>query len=117
MAATKKNFRLARQVAIHGDTKEAKRQYRLGAVGVRNDGTTVVSNNVPHRTREKRAHAETRLVRKLDWGATVYVVRITSDGKLANSRPCIKCEAAMRLRGVKRCFYSINESEYGVINF
>ncbi len=109
-----KYFRLARQAATRGNTREAKRQYRLGAVGIRTDGTIVYSNNIPNRTPEPMAHAETRLVKKLDWGSTVYVVRILSDGKLAMARPCLKCQGAMRLKGVKNCYYSINSDEYGV---
>lgn len=117
MTVIKKHFRTAQQAALRGDTKEARRHYRLGAVGIRSDGTIVTSNNVPHRNPEKNAHAEARLVRKLDWGSSVYVVRIKSDGTLANARPCKKCQAAMRLRGVVRCYYSINATEYGTMYF
>ncbi len=114
--AVDKHFRMARQVALRGDTKEARRQYRLGAVGVRSDGAIVISSNVPHRTPEPHAHAEARLTRKLDWGSTVYVVRIRSDGTLAMARPCRTCRGLMRLKGVKRCYYSISDTEYGVLN-
>lgn len=115
MSTVTRYFRLAKQVALKGDTLEAKRQYRLGAIGIRSDGATVTASNIPNRKPEPRAHAETRLARKLDWGSTVYVVRILSDGTLAMSRPCKRCQNAMRLRGVKCCYYSINDSEYGVI--
>lgn len=115
MALVDKYFRLARQAALKGDTGEAKRQYRLGAVGIRSDGTVVTSSNIPHRTPEPQAHAEIRLTRKLDWGSVVYVVRIYSDGTLAMARPCKRCQSAMRRRGVKCCYYSINDTEYGVL--
>ena len=125
MASIDKYFRLARQVALKGDTLEADRHYRLGAVGTRNDGTIVTASNIPIRTpnsntgahAKAHAHAETRLVRKLDWGSTVYVVRIRRDGSLAMARPCRRCQSAMRLRGVRYCYYSINDAEYGVINY
>jgi len=116
MANINKYFRLARQVATKGDTHEVVRQYKLGAVGIRTDGAIVASSNVPHRTPEPRAHAEARLVRKLDWGSTVYVVRIKSDGTLATARPCKKCISAMRLKGVRQCYYSMSETEWGVLN-
>jgi tRNA(Arg) A34 adenosine deaminase TadA len=115
MATVHKYFRLARKIAATGDTKEATRQYKIGAVGIRADGAIVASSNIPHRTPEPRAHAETRLARKLDWGSVVYVVRILSDGQLANARPCKSCRAALRGRGVKRVYYSIGEKEYGVL--
>jgi len=110
-------FRLAKRVALRGDTFEARRRYRLGAVGTRSDGAIVTASNIPNRKPEPRAHAETRLARKLDWGSVVYVARIHSNGSLAIARPCKHCQSAMRLRGVKRCYYSINDTEYGVIDF
>jgi tRNA(Arg) A34 adenosine deaminase TadA len=115
MSHVNRYFRLARQVATKGDTHEVSRQYRLAAVGIRTDGTIVASSNVPHRTPEPRAHAEARLTKKLDWGSTVYVVRIQSDGRLATARPCKKCQNAMRLKGVRRCYFSVSENEYGVL--
>jgi tRNA(Arg) A34 adenosine deaminase TadA len=115
MSTVEKYFRLARKTALKGDSKEAKRSYRLGAVGIRSDGTIVASSNISHRTPEPQAHAEARVVKKLDWGGVVYVVRIQSNGKLAIARPCKKCQSAMRLRGVRRCYYSVSENEYGVL--
>jgi len=115
VAKVDKYFRLARQTATRGDTKEARRQFRLGAVGIRNDGTIVTSSNLPVRQPDGYAHAEARLVRKLDWDSEVFVVRITRNGLMANSRPCLHCQATMRLRGVKQVFYSISETEFGVL--
>ena len=108
-----KYFRMARQAAVKGDTREADRRYRLAAVGVRTDGAVVVSSNLPSRIPEPSAHAEARLARKLDWGSTVYIVRIKRDGTLGTARPCRKCQSALRLKGVRYCYYSISENEYG----
>lgn len=115
MSTIDRYFRLAKQTALKGDTKEALRQYRLGAVGIRTDGTIVRSPNVPHRTPCHAAHAEARLCRKLNWGSIVYVVRVLGNGMLGLARPCRKCQSLMRLRGVSRCYYSISQSEYGVL--
>jgi tRNA(Arg) A34 adenosine deaminase TadA len=115
MSSVTKYFRLARQQALKGDNHEVSRRYRLGAVGIRNDGTVVVANNIPNRLPEPEAHAEARLVKKLDWNSTVYVVRIYNDGAMALARPCRYCVSRMRLRGVRRCYYSINDTEYGVL--
>jgi tRNA(Arg) A34 adenosine deaminase TadA len=108
----KRYFRLAKRVAIKGDDC---RQFRLGAVGIRRDGTIVASRNIPNREPEPQAHAEARLTKKLDHGAIVYVVRVARSGKLTIARPCKSCRRAMKHRGVTKCYYSINENEYGVI--
>lgn len=115
MANINRYFRMAKKAALNGDSKEVKRRYRLGAIGIRSDGAIVCSNNIPTQLPEKNAHAEARLTRKLDYGAIVYVVRILSNGRLAMARPCKHCEGIMRVRGVKQCYYSISEEEYGVI--
>ncbi|GAF74312.1 unnamed protein product, partial [marine sediment metagenome] len=64
---------------------------------------------------EPNAHAENRVTRKLDYGSTVYVVRVLKNGELANARPCKSCVTIMKLRGVRRCYYSIMNNEYGVL--
>jgi deoxycytidylate deaminase len=66
-------------------------------------------------------HAEMASILGVDKSVTdnavVYVVRINRHGQMNNSRPCPMCEAAMRFVGIKKCFYSISETEYGVMNF
>ncbi len=116
MAAINKYFRLAKQIALKGDNKEASRHYRLGAVGIRRDGAIVTASNVPNRSPEPNAHAEARLARKLDWDSVVYVVRILRSGSFAMARPCQRCQHALRLRGVRYVYYSISGDEYGVMN-
>ena len=110
----KRYFRRAKRVAAKG---KDRRRYRLGAVGIRRDGTIVTAKNIPNRIPEPQAHAEARLTRKLDKNSIVYVVRIDCDNNLTMARPCQSCRGIMKARGVKRCYYSINENEYGVINF
>lgn len=104
-------FKLAKSVASKND----RRRYRLGAVGIRTDGTIVTSTNIPCPHPEKYAHAEARLARKLDYGSEVFVVRILKCGTLANARPCLSCQATLSRLGVKRIYYSISNSEYGVM--
>jgi len=110
----KKYFREAKKIAINGDKK---RQHRLGAIGLRADGAIVKSNNLPNRQPEPHAHAEARVVKKLGFGGIVYVVRVLRSGELAKARPCRKCRQIMKFHGVKRCFYSISDNEYGIIEF
>ena len=112
-----KHFNLAKVAAESGDSKDADRQYRIGAVGIRREGTIVISNNICTRTPHPGAHAETRLVKKLNSGSIVYVVRISRENKLSNARPCKSCRKSMDMRGIKKCYYSISENEYGIIDF
>lgn len=110
----KRFFKLAKAVAVK--SKDC-RQFRLGAVGVRSEGTIVTSCNIPNRHPEPQAHAEARLVKKLNKGATVYVVRVSRKGTLTMARPCPTCLSLLKRRGIKKCYYSISKNEYGVIKF
>ncbi|MFA5758688.1 MAG: hypothetical protein WC942_04925 [Clostridia bacterium] len=107
-------FREAKRIALKGDRL---RKHCLGAIGVRRDGVIVKSSNLPNRLPEIHAHAEARVVRKLGWGGTVYVVRVKRDGTLALARPCKHCQGIMRSNGVRHCYYSISDTEFGVINY
>ncbi len=122
MTKTEKYFLLAKQAAVIVDNtieqvgiKVDRRRYKLGAVGIRTDGTIVKSRNLPTKEPDKTAHAEYRVIQKLDWGSTVYVVRVLANGKFSLARPCKYCLIALRLRGIKKCYYSISDTEYGVI--
>ncbi len=107
----KRFFRLAKDIAIKNDC----RQYRFGAVGIRTDGTMVFSRNIPTRHPEPKAHAESRVVRKLNRGSIVYVVRIDRKNNLTMARPCKHCQRIMKSKGIKRCYYSISNKEFGVL--
>lgn len=113
MNRVKRYFRLAKEVAVRDDC----RHYRLGAVGIRSDGAIVTSCNIPSRAFVRQAHAEARLIRKLDVGSEVFIVRILRDGRLATARPCRQCQLIMRQRGVRRCYYSIDEKAYGTLTW
>jgi tRNA(Arg) A34 adenosine deaminase TadA len=113
---TKKYFKIAKAVAATARRNGVVRKYRIGAVGIRRDGTLVAAANLPTPLPNDRAHAEARLCRKLDVGSVVYVARIDAKGLFRCARPCGRCLGKMRSRGVKRCFYTIKDAEYGVIN-
>ena len=116
MSKVNKYFRIAKSVAVKGESR-VKRHHRLGAVGIRSDGTIVTANNINIKRPHPRSHAEARLTRKLNHGSEVYVVRILRNNTLGCACPCIKCQNAMRLRGVRRVYYSISDNQYGVIVF
>lgn len=110
-----KYLRMASRVSIKGNWR---RKAHIGAIGIRRDGTIVQAWNGCATDVCPSAHAEARLARKLDVGSTVYVARVRRDnGKLAMSKPCPNCERCLRSRGVKKVMYTINEHEYGVLEF
>lgn len=114
---TQKMFNLAREIAKNGDCKEAERTYRLGAVSIRTDGVIVAASNVSVRNKCPEAHAERRVSKKSNNGSIVYVVRIGANDEFRMSRPCKECITAMKHRGIKKCYYTIDENEFGVISF
>ena len=113
MTKTQKFFQIAKQTALceYND----RRKYKIGAVGLRHDGMVVQARNISTQTRIQTAHAEYRLSQKLDWGSTVYVVRVLANGALSMAKPCKKCVARLRRKGVRMCYYSITDNEYGVL--
>ncbi len=100
---------LASRAALrHSDVKG----FLVGAAAIRSDGTYVSSGNGPAIGPTPRVHAEYRLCRKLDTGATVLVIRVRRDGTLGCALPCPDCVRALESNLVRRVFYS---DENGVI--
>lgn len=48
-------------------------------------------------------------------GSKIAVARVKKDGSAAMARPCPACEAALRCYGIKRCLYTIEGDEFGVM--
>lgn len=105
------------QAASLARTIDDGRNFRLAAIAIRNDGAIVQSTNLMTETPQPRGHAEARTLLKAGWGSTMYVARVMKNGQLALSKPCANCERMMRVRGVKKVFYSISEMEYGCLTF
>lgn len=110
-------FNICREVAKKGDCKEAQKHYKIGALGIRGDNCVVVSFNVTTKQRAPQAHAEFRLCKKLNQNSIVYVVRIGASGNFLCAHPCKSCRLIMKFCGVRRCYYSILDDEYGIIEF
>ena len=92
------------------------RCFRIGSVGVRNDGAIVYSRNLSDTNRNRRIHSEYRLARKLDFGAIVFVARVLRDGiTVGMARPCPDCERLLRQMKVRKVYYTIAPDEYGVL--
>ena len=112
-------LRLASRISVKGNPR---RKAHIGCVGRRSDGALVFSWNGcsnGHAFHQcPSAHAEARLVRKLDIGSEVWVARVRRDnGLMALAKPCAGCAARLKSRGVLRCTYSISENEFGVLEF
>lgn len=104
--------------ALTATKREDERSFLLGAVGIRHDGVLVKSVNASSFHPVRTGHAESRLCKKLDVGSIVYVVRVKlQDGSLALARPCKSCQKILRSTGVSKVYYSISNSEYGVMTF
>lgn len=106
-------------IASHYSVRGSEvRRYRVGAVGRRSDGTLVYAWNGAVEKPTPCMHAEARLVKKLDYGSTVYVARTSKEnGRMVMARPCANCYRALKNKGVKRVEYTISDNEYGVITF
>lgn len=116
-----KFFEIAKLVAI---SKKDSRSFLIATVGIRKDGVLVAAPNSPAMIKGdaptfcREAHSEYKICRKLDKGATLYVVRISkSTGKFMLARPCETCQNSMKSHGVKKCYYTISNDEYGVMIF
>jgi len=103
---------MAAELAAKGDPAK---NYLLGCIGVRTDGAIVKSDNLLIKEPLPEAHAEFRVVRKVDKGSCLYVARVVRKGFLwANSRPCPTCTARIKNKKIKAVYYTIGPSEYGV---
>lgn len=92
-----------------------KRVHRIGAVAERSDGVIVHARNGSNKEVTPEAHAEARLLRKAGLGATVYVTRVCKGGRLGLAKPCPNCQALLKSARVTRVYYTIGDSEYGVM--
>jgi tRNA(Arg) A34 adenosine deaminase TadA len=111
----KKYFDLAKNIAVSTKNNDI-RTFLIGAIGIREDGIIVSSRNISSRDRCKHAHAETRLVKKLGKNSYVFVARVTRIGNIGLAKPCINCEIALRNKGVKKVYYTIDNKNFGILD-
>lgn len=114
-------LREAAKIAVPTDPND-KRNFILGAVGIRKDGVIVSAKNgavICSTFDEYRiisdAHAECRVIRKLGKQGVIYVSRVLKkDGTLAMARPCGACRLRIQAAQVRRVYYTIDEYHYGI---
>lgn len=91
---------------------DRKRRAYVGAVGLRPDGAVVRSRNGSAVKVSPHAHAEARLLRKCGAGSQVFVARVLKSGETAMARPCSRCRAALRARGITFVTYTTGQGSY-----
>lgn len=121
-------FRLCRNMALQSPQRQRHGACLVKGGSVLSTGYNASGSNLeafrhmPDTDREFRSshrHAEVCCVSCLNLeqttGSDLYVVRISKKETLAYSRPCPMCEAFLRSLGVKRVYYSITDTEFGVM--
>lgn len=102
--------------------------YRLGAILT--DGTLPLSVGVnSYKTHPRLAkytafphlHAESQAILRYGEsrckGLSLVVVRVKKDLSMGQARPCDVCRQFMLDIGIKMCYYSIDDEEWGTIRF
>ncbi len=107
---------MATIIAQQGDSKNAKRRYLLGAVGIRQDGVVVGASNLCCTAKCPEAHAEYRTAKMLTPNSVMFVVRLNRRGQRMFAKPCESCRRYLRNKGVIKIYYTINNDEYSVMN-
>jgi len=117
-----KMLELAAKIALP-TTHNDPRNFLLGCVGIRSDGTTVTGRNgaVEYSANDTNyqlvpsSHAEGRVLRKLGKYGTLYVARVLKrDGSLAMARPCMMCQTRIKSYKVEKVYYTIDPYHYGL---
>lgn len=103
-----RKYEIAKLVAL-----QSEQCYRLGvviALGSKLISTGYNRNKTHAKTehRWKAIHAEFDALRRAGTdltGASLYVVRVRSNGEFASSFPCSDCLSMIRKRGVRKVYY------------
>ncbi len=107
-------FQIAAQTA---NSKDDRRCFLLGAIGIRSDQVMVKALNSPSDQPMAVAHAEAKLARKLTPNSIVYIARVRLiDGQFGLAKPCANCLKVLSSRGVSKIYYTIGPAEYGTID-
>lgn len=104
---------LAIRIALGGSED---RNYLIGCVGLRTDGAIVTAYNSWTKKPQHEAHSEFKVCRKINKGSILWVSRVLRDGTWACAKPCVKCQALIRNKGIKKVFYTLGPEEFGTWN-
>jgi len=91
------------------------KNFFIGCIALRRDGVYVRSKNSRVKDPNLNGHAEAKALKKAGRGSILWVARVLKDGKTwAIAKPCKKCQALIKNKGVKRVYYTIGPGEYGI---
>lgn len=94
--------------------RQSTMNQRHGAVVIKN-GKILSTGHNRIRARWPSVHAEIDALRSLSHkerrGSTVYVARISPQGEIRNSKPCLMCERCMRKWGVSNVVWSFSDDK------
>lgn len=109
-----KRLNEALKIAIKGRGKNQK-QYHLGCIVIRSDGSVVSAFNSRSRDRAPSLHAEVKALKKAGKAHTLYISRVMANGSWGLAKPCSTCIETIKKHKVKKIYYTISYNEYGVI--
>jgi len=109
-------FYIAGKAAIMNDKK---RKYYIGAIGIGLNGLITRASIIRNTTdSHNKHHAEYRLCEKFtSTSSVIYVARLSrlETSTFALARPCQKCLNTLCTRDVRKIYYTIDDTFYGVI--
>ena len=73
---------------------------------------SIINNNIVKISIHAEIDALCKLDRKMTKGNDILIIRISNSYKLKNSRPCDDCITKLKLRGIRKVYYS---NEFGSI--
>jgi deoxycytidylate deaminase len=128
-------FHKCAKMALPKTSQDLIKHFWLGSIAKRSDGALVGSKNLsvdinvsnpnfekmrPNQ-KIKLSHSEYRTLMKSDKGSILYVARISKKDYVENNsivfkmaRPCENCAMMCQIKKVKKVYYTINDSQYGV---
>ncbi len=114
-----KFFDLARKLS----KKSNHHQHKLGCVIVKRNrimglGFNQIKTHTKSNNEFKMLHAEISALLGISYedleGCDAYVYREHRNGKKAMAKPCAACEQALRMAGIKRVFFTIEDGYMGI---
>ena len=88
------------------------RQYAIGVVAIRFDGSVVITRNAPARDHSPSLHAEARALKRAGMGAKLFVARMSTTGKMALAKPCKECQKLIRSMRCKSVLYTVDNEHW-----
>lgn len=114
-------LKLAGKIALSAPDRDTK-NFLLGAVGVRKDGTKVYGRNgavfsttINYYQLIPNSHAEGRVLGKMGRGGVIYVARVLKlNNQFAMSMPCPVCAMRIKAANIEKVYFTIDATHYGI---